>query len=459
MEIEDDTYADLNLQIEELGERSIPSPMHYAYGKPGSLNDKIDVIKFTCDPSDTRVPVANRFPCNEAITLEPRLSMELAGPRQEIFFDPETTTAAIVTCGGLCPGLNDIIHTIVNTLWNSYKVRNIIGIRNGYMGFQPDAPTIQLNPNIVKTIHKMGGSFLGSTRGGGKEIPQIAARIEQLNINVLFVIGGDGTQKGALEISDYLKKQGHKVAVVGIPKTIDNDIYGVSKTFGFDTAVALATQALESAMIEASSAPNGIGLVKLMGRDSGFIAAHTAIASQDADFVLIPEVKFDLDGDSGFLMSLNRRLQKKGYAVIVVAEGAGQELFAQDKPVQQDKGGNLVYNDIGAYLRDKINHFFTAKDIDINLKYIDPSYMIRAARPIANDAFYCARLGTYAVHAAMAGKTAVLMSYWNGTYVHLPICVAVTKRKRISAGSTLWRHVIEATAQPIEMRNLTDSSD
>ncbi len=445
----------VNLLVEELGERKIPSPMNYAYGENSEVLASINEIKFTRDPSRTRVPVPNRFQClgcEYPIAIEREHSMELAGPRKEIFFDPNKTTAAIVTCGGLCPGLNDIICSTVNTLYNCYKVRNIIGIRNGYLGFQSDSPTVQLNPDVVKTIHKIGGSFLGSARGGGKNIPQIAARIQQLDINILFVIGGDGTQKGARDISDYLKKQGLKIAVVGIPKTIDNDILFVHKTFGFDTAVSLATQAVESATVEASSAPNGIGLVKLMGRDSGFIAAHTAIASQDADFVLIPEVPFDLAGANGLLYHLEQRIAKFGHAVIVVAEGAGQEFFEENSR-SQDKGGNLLYKDIGTFLRDEIKTYFERKKTNINLKYIDPSYMIRAARPIATDAFYCARLGTYAAHAAMAGKTSMLISYWNSTFIHIPISVAVTNRKMISPGSTLWRHVIEATAQPVSMKN------
>ena len=445
----------LSLLVEELGERNIPSPMNYAYGETSDVLESIHEVKFTRDPSRTRVPVPNRFRClgeEFPIAVEREHSMELAGPRKEIFFEPRSVTAAIVTCGGLCPGLNDIIHAIVNTLWNCYMVHNIIGVRNGYLGFRPDVPPLQLNPDVVKTIHKIGGSFLGSARGGGEDIAQIVARIQQLDINVLFVIGGDGTQKGAKEISDHLKKYAHKVAVIGVPKTIDNDILFVHKSFGFDTAVALATQAVESAMVEASSALNGIGLVKLMGRDSGFIAAHTAIASHDANFVLIPEVPFDLEGPNGFLSHLKTHIEKTKRAVIVVAEGAGQEFF-QEESLEMDRGGNILHKDIGMFLRDRINNFFQQKQIDINLKYIDPSYMIRAARPIATDAFYCARLGTYAAHAAMAGKTSMLVSYWNGTFVHIPISAAVTTRKKISPGSTLWRHVIEATAQPVSMKN------
>ena len=445
------TEENQSFLVEELGERRILSPMGHRYSAQG-----IDEVHFTPDPSPVRVPVPNRFSCegkDHPIILEREQSMELAGPRKNIFFDPAQTTAAIVTCGGLCPGLNDIILSIVNALWDAYKVRNIIGIRNGYCGFRSDAPTWQLNPSIVKNIHKMGGSFLGSARGGGKDLPQIAARIEQLGINVLFVIGGDGTLKGAKDISNYLKIRGHKVAVVGVPKTIDNDILFVHKTFGFDTAVSLATQALDSATVEASSAPNGIGLVKLMGRDSGFIAAHTAIASQDADFVLIPEVSFDLDGSNGFLFHLKNRLQRFGRAVVVVAEGAGQEFFDESLR-KEDLGGNLSYQDIGTFLRTRINEYFEREQIMVNLKYIDPSYMIRAARPIATDAFYCMRLGSYAVHAAMAGKTSVLISYWNSTFVHIPIAKAVLERNLINPSGTLWRHVVEATAQPISMKNI-----
>lgn len=438
--------------IEDLGERTFESPLSYATTTTDD-SEAPNELKFTRDPSRTRVPIKNRYRCGEPHEFEQTYTMELAGPRRNIFFDPKKVTAAIVTCGGLCPGLNDIIYSLVNTLWNYYHVHSILGIQYGYLGFLNNAPTLQLTPETVENIYSMGGSFLGAARGGGKQIERIAQRIEVLGINVLFVIGGDGTQKGARDLSNYLKSKGAKVAVVGIPKTIDNDIKLVHKTFGFETAVSVACQAVNAAKVEAISAPNGIGLVKLMGRDSGFIAVHTAIASHDADFVLIPEVPFDLKGSKGLYATIQRRLEDKGHAVIIVAEGAGQEHFAADEERETDKGGNLLYNDIGLLLKDGINEHFSQQNITVNLKYIDPSYMIRAARPVASDAYYCARLGNYAVHAAMAGKTSMLISSWNSTYVHIPISVAVTERDKISPGSTLWRQAVETTGQPLRMKN------
>lgn len=426
-----------------------------SYSSHGDYTDPDSTeIRFIPDPSPYRVPIPNRFDCSGKIpiTFEPQQTMELAGPRKMIFFKPEEVKAAIITCGGLCPGLNDIIHSITKTLRFCYGVKNIIGIRDGYQGFFYDNPVVPLSPEIVKNIHKIGGSFIGISRGKGDEVEKIAQRIIELNINILFIIGGDGTQRGAREISQYFKQRNLPVAIVGVPKTIDNDILLVHKTFGFDTAVSLAVQAVNAATVEASSAPNGIGLVKLMGRDSGFIAAYTAIASQDADFVLIPEVEFDLDPPNGLYAHLQKRLKSNRSAVIIVAEGAGQELFKTGTR-KRDLGGNLLYQDIGVFLKNGINQFFEEQNIQINLKYIDPSYMIRAANPIPTDAYYSSRLGAYAVHAAMAGKTCTLISFWNGTFIHIPIEAAVTKRNKINPGSNLWRHVLEATGQKLSMRN------
>ncbi|HUX14330.1 MAG TPA: ATP-dependent 6-phosphofructokinase, partial [Spirochaetia bacterium] len=266
-----------------------------------------------------------------------------------------------------------------------------------------------------------------------------------------FVIGGDGTQKGALRIADEIARRNLKIAVIGIPKTIDNDLAFIQKSFGFETAVAQAAHAVSGAHTEAHSAINGIGLVKLMGRDSGFISAHTALASHEANFVLIPEVAFDLDGPNGLLSHLEARLRQSNHAVIIVSEGAGQESF--DTVLGVDQSGNRRYGDIGLLLRDRITEHFKAKGVPVNLKYIDPSYIIRSAVAVPTDSVYCSRLGTNAVHAAMAGKTRILISLVNNTFVHVPIDICVARRARVDPESSLWRDVIEATSQPTLMRN------
>jgi len=378
--------------------------------------------------------------------------LEKAGPRRKIYFDPSKVNAGIVTCGGLCPGLNDVIRAIVMCLWYRYEVKRICGFRYGYRGFLPQygLPIMELTPDKVTNIHRQGGTILGSSRGHGDCVDEIVDSLERMNINVLFTVGGDGTQKGALDISNEARKRGLRIAVIGIPKTIDNDLSFVQKTFGFETAVSQAVEAVAAAHVEASDAVNGIALVKVMGRDSGFIAAHTALAINDVNFVLIPEESFDLEGGNGLMANLQRRLERRGHAVILVAEGAGQNLMESSQAT--DASGNKKYGDIGIFLKDQISAHFKKQQIDINLKYIDPSYMIRSAPANPNDSIYCARLGAHAVHAALAGKTGIIISLVHNHFVHVPISMAVAQRKCIDPEKDLWRDVTEATGQPLLLR-------
>lgn len=379
---------------------------------------------------------------------EAPLSFEMAGPRYKIFYHPRQVKCAIVTAGGLCPGLNDVIRAIVLELYFIYGVRNIIGIPYGYQGFIPDYnhSVIELNPERVSSIHEMGGTILSSSRGQ-YPIEEIVDSLQQLNISILFTIGGDGTLRGADLISQEIKRRGLVTSVIGIPKTIDNDISLVEKSFGFATAVESAAGTIRSAHIESLGAPKGIGMVKLMGRHSGFIAAHAALASREANFVLIPEADFDLEGPEGLLAALQQRLAERGHAVIVVAEGAGQRFFSGD-PSRQDPSGNIKLDDIGPFLVDKIKAHFARLKLEINLKYIDPSYIVRSQPANSSDRIFCGFLGQNAVHAGMAGKTNMLVSLWNNQYVHVPIRAAVARRKQVDLEGNMWLSVLESTGQP-----------
>ncbi|MBN1647100.1 MAG: ATP-dependent 6-phosphofructokinase [Spirochaetales bacterium] len=379
--------------------------------------------------------------------------LQKAGPREKIYFSPGHVHAAIVTCGGLCPGLNDVIRSIVRVLWYRYGVRRISGIRNGYRGLLPEynLMPVDLDPTVVDDIHKMGGTILGTSRGGGDRVSDLVDSLERMNINILFTIGGDGTQRGSLDIGNEIEKRGLKIAVVGIPKTIDNDISFLQKSFGFETAVARASEAVAAAHTEAHSVVNGVGLVKVMGRESGFIASHTTLAVHEANFTLIPEVPFDLKGPNGFLIHLEKRLEDRGHAVIVVAEGAGQDLMKTEEGT--DASGNKRLGDIGYFLKEEISDYFRKRKTEVNLKYIDPSYIIRSSAADPNDAFYCTRLGSHAAHAAMAGKTKLLISLLHDHYVHLPIKMAVSRRHLVDPESSLWRDVLGATRQPVQMIN------
>jgi 6-phosphofructokinase 1 len=376
------------------------------------------------------------------------LAFEVAGPRAKIFFDSSKVHCAIATCGGLCPGTNDVIRAIVLELHHLYNVRHIYGVRYGFQGFIPSYghDLMRLTPYEVADIHNSGGTILSSSRGA-QEIEEIVDALERLNLSLLFLIGGDGTLRAANRISEEILARGLKKSVIVIPKTIDNDIPLVSRSFGFDTAVEMATEAIRAAHTEALGAPNGIGLVKLMGRYAGFVAANAALALREVNFVLIPESDFDMEGDQGLLACLEERLKQRGHAVILVAEGAGQKFF-QEGELPRDASGNVKPGDIGTYLSERIRMHLSARGMEVNLKYIDPSYMIRSMPANYNDRIYCGFLGQNAVHAGMTGKTAMLVSRWHGHFVHVPIKASVGKTKEVDLDSPLWRCVLESTGQP-----------
>ncbi len=437
---------DYDFRISALGEAKISSPISYSQVRGDDLANYVGDDEMIIYNVDVYEQPAERSYRKDQL-------MEKAGPREKIYFSPGHVHAAILTCGGLCPGLNDVVRSITRCLWYRYGVRRITGIRFGYRGLLPECtePPVELNPEKVDDIHKLGGTVLGSSRGGGNRTEDLVDSIERLNLNMIFTIGGDGTQKGALEISREIEKRGLKIAVIGIPKTIDTDFTFLERSFGFETAVSEATQVVSAAHSEADSAINGIGLVKVMGRESGFIAAHTALASHEANFILIPEVPFELEGENGLFVHLEARLKRRNHAVIIAAEGAGQELVSDTG--QTDESGNKKLADIGTFLKGEINRHFREIGTPVNLKYIDPSYIIRSARAVPTDSVYCSRLGHNAVHAAMAGKTRMILGLVNNTFVHIPMELVVSKRKHVDPEGSLWRDVLEATHQPVQMVN------
>ncbi len=377
------------------------------------------------------------------------LLFERAGPRRKLFFNPKKVRAAIVTCGGLCPGLNNVIRSVTRELLRGYETSFVLGIRGGYRGLDPrrGKPPIELTDDMVEDIHRDGGTLLGTSRGPVDIKVAVAFLISQ-GIDVLFTVGGDGTQRGGRALFEEARRQGHTLAVVGIPKTIDNDVLYVSRTFGFETAVQEAVHVIDSAHTEARSVENGVALVKLMGRHAGYIAATATVASQDVNICLVPELQFNVDGPGGLLAKLERRLQKKDHAVVVVAEGAGQELLGASE--EKDASGNTKLKDIGGYLRDAFVKHFAARGIDMTLRYFDPSYQIRGRPANTADALLCDRLGRHAVHAAMAGKTGLVISFLHGQFVHVPIEVITSGTKRLNLDGELWRSVLSCTDQPAQ---------
>jgi 6-phosphofructokinase 1 len=420
---------------------------------PCLIDSPLNISSYTSD--DDRILFytrLNNFSEMQDSTGMP-LSVEPAGPRKKIYFDPKHTQAAIVTCGGLCPGINDVIRSLTMTLFYRYGVKKILGVKYGLRGLNPsygDKP-IHLTPDDVKDIKNIGGSILSSSRGP-QDVKVMVDYLEKLKVNILFCVGGDGTMRAAEKLNAEITARHAKIAVIGIPKTIDNDLNLIEKSFGFDTAIEKTVEAIRSAHVEAKGAFNGIGLVKIMGRLSGYITATAALAQGDVNFVLIPEVPFDLDGEKGFLKTLERRITARGHAVILVAEGAGQELMMDNTAERKtDASGNIRLKDIGLYLKKAIDQHFHEINLEINLKYIEPSYLIRSVPANATDSIYCSSLGQYSVHAAMAGKTDLLVSLRSNEYIHLPLSAAVSGR-RIDPQGNLWLRVLETTGQPVKMR-------
>jgi len=374
-----------------------------------------------------------------------QVAMEQAGPRRLIYFDPPKTKCAIVTCGGLCPGINDVIRSIVMEAHHGYQVSSVLGVRYGLTGFVPKSSpsVVELTPESVADIHEFGGTILGSSRGP-QNPEDVVDALERLNVGMLFMLGGVGTMRAAKAISEVTAKRNLRIGVVCVPKTVDNDIHFVSRTFGFNTAVEKAIEAIRCAHVESTGAPYGIGMVKLMGRESGFIAAAAALSIKEVNFVLVPEQPFELEGPGGFLPELSARLKRRGHAVVVVAEGAGQHLLPESGLT--DPSGNRVLGDICGLLLGRIKDYFKDR-LPITLKYIDPSYIIRSVAAGAADRAHCNMLGALAVHAGMAGKTGLMVSHMHEIPVHVPLSLVTVGRKHMDLNTSFWQQVMDSTGQ------------
>jgi len=446
--------ADIDFEVRTLGPRTVPSPLAPLLERRRTSHHAVeegDRILF----DDTRSSFERRGDGELP-------SLEAAGPRRKLFFDPSKTRVGIVTCGGLCPGINNVIRGIVSELTTHYGVKRIHGFRNGYQGFIPEYghDVVDLSVDSVDGIAALGGTILGSSRGQ-QDIGQVVDCLERMGISILFVIGGDGSMRGAQRIAEEIGRRDRPIGVVGVPKTIDNDIPFLDQSFGFQTAFSEATRSIRSAKVEARSAPGGVSVVKLMGRHSGFIACYAALAQNDADFVLIPEVPFAFDGPGGFLESLRQKVRTQGHALVVAAEGAGQELFteAEAEGGLVDASGNKRLQDVGRLLRQRITEDFARSGMELNLRYIDPSYVIRSVPANPYDSVYCTRLAHAAVHAAMAGRTNMVVGRWRRRFVHIPIQLAVGTRNRVDPNGDLWWSVLEATGQPASLGEGTEADE
>ena len=432
--------------VKQLGTAQIASSL------PISCRSKHENFKFVDDDNCILHDVAVSSVNKEKTAY----SFEQAGPRAQSYFDASKVRAGIVTCGGLCPGINNVIRTIVMQLHHNYGVQRIHGFRYGFQGFIPSYQheIMDMTPENVRNIHNLGGSILSSSRGP-QDPSEIVDCLKRNNIQILFCIGGDGTLHGAHAIAEEVERRKEKISIICIPKTIDNDIPYCVKTFGFETAFSKAVEAVQAAHSEAYGRNYGVVIIKLMGRNSGFIAANTSLACPDVNFVLIPEVPFTIQGEKGLLRLLERRFENKKkqsrhpHSVIVVAEGAGQDLLGNNGE-ERDASGNIRFKDIGFFLKENIQKYFKDR-YPVNIKLIEPSYMIRSLPANPHDAIFCYYLADHAVHAAMAGKTDMMVGYWNGHFTHVPLEVVNKNQKRINPHGEFWRQVLFSTGQAGDM--------
>jgi len=430
--------ANLDLSIQTLGPAEFPNPLCRYVESDGDrvfIRDEADRINM-----DIRAnPNVHRK----------HLSFESAGAREKLYFEPGRARAAIVTCGGLCPGLNDVIRSVVRQLHLWYDVKKVYGIRFGFGGLSrsPEYPPMELDLEAVVNIQQVGGTILGSARGK-PDTDEIVDTLLRWKINMLFCVGGDGTLRGADEIADEIERRGLKIAVIGIPKTIDNDVPFVYRSFGYQTAVEEARHVLECAHVEANGVKHGVGLVKLMGRDAGFVTASAALSNGDVNYCLIPEMSVPIQGENGLLEHLRRRLKARNHALIAVAEGALQSYLGESG--QTDASGNKVYNDAGRWLGGEIEKAFREWGEEVNVKYFSPSYSIRSVPANGDDRIFCADLGRHATHAAMAGKTRMLVGFWHGEFTHVPLKAIYGMKKRVKRDQSLWVSVLTSTGQPVD---------
>lgn len=388
----------------------------------------------------------------------PPPSFPEAGPRKELCFDPHRVKAAVVTTGGLAPGLNSVVHSIVDRHFNTYELNEtlggaVYGIYDGFRGLRDCASnSTTLNPKVTLDWLRQGGSNLGSIRfrdpqGEKHLVDEIAKSITQMAIDILYVIGGDGSQLIAHKVAQAVPS----ISVLGVPKTMDNDVLWVRESFGFDTTVEQATHAINALHFEAQSTRR-VGLLQFFGAESGFVAANAALASGQVDLVLIPEAFNNLSDEQlqhywkmllGHLDDRVKRQAHMPHAIVVVAEGVETALVQQKSRKLGRKGDflELLKQDIAGKVRDRRGRCL---EIFVN----EPRHYIRSGAANAHDQIFCERLGALAVDNGLAGYTNCMVSHWLTEYVLVPLELVVQGQKSIQTSGMFWRQVETSTGQP-----------
>jgi len=336
---------------------------------------------------------------------------------------------AVLTGGGDAPGLNAVIRAVTKSAIQVYGWE-VLGVRDGFDGFLKPQGVFPLRLEDVRGILPRGGTILGAANRGnpfarkvireGKEViedvsGQVVQRIQDLNLDGLVVIGGDGTLHIALELFQL------GVPVVGVPKTIDNDVGGTEVTFGFDTAVNIAMDAIDR-LHTTAEAHHRVMVIELMGRDAGFIALQAGIAG-GADVILIPEIPFQYER---ILEKIRQRIADgRLFSIVVVSEGAHP--LGGEKTYQ--RSGDAIYAPRLGGVGYKVGEFLEAQGLETRVTVL--GHLQRGGSPTAFDRWLASRFGVAAVDLIAQGRLGNMVALRHGRIVDLPLEEALREPKRV----------------------------
>ena len=425
-----------DLAIARLGERTIDTPLRDLLGgREESVHYVTETDRVLLD--DT-LGVAKRRSAGTPAELP---AFNPGGPREKLYFEPSTVTAAIVTCGGLCPGLNNVVRALVLQLANAYGVKSILGFRNGYSGLTDTSAPLALTPELVRDIHNRGGTILGTSRGG-QEPAAMVDTLARHRVDMLFVIGGDGSLRGAQKIA--AKPPPATAARRGGHPEDHRQRHSVDRP-----ELRLPDRVRPRRRVDPRRAHRGRVHRRRRGTgqaDGPAQRLHRLLCdTRQPRSRLRPDPRSLLPARQ--LPALPAQARRSAGARSR-GRRRGRRAGAVPRSAETDASGNARLGDIGALLRERVTAHFAQHGTPLSLRYVDPGYAIRSVPANAFDAVYCARLAQAAVHAGMAGFTSMVVARWHGRFIHLPIALATATRNQVDPHGDLWMSVLEATGQP-----------
>lgn len=496
-----------------ISESALPSYWPKVEHWKGQIKNEIgeDFIgKNRSDDADVIVAALSDYHCSDSCLLKEKLSLPEAGPREKLYFPQKRQrplNVGIVVSGGIAPGINSVIDGIVQrhklySIEHRYDIE-IVGFNDGFYSFfnknkitlyKKINNQIKVNENTAEFAND-GGSFLKTSRyeeitGNDIELMnELVDKIYNEDIDILYIIGGDGSMRAAnaiwehAQLKTFFNKYRYKLSVIGVPKTMDNDILWIWQTFGFLSAVEKAREVIEQISVEIKSNPR-IGIVQLFGSDSGFVVSHAVLASKSGvcDLALIPEYKFKLSDVGDFLVEKFIKKRDESFipkALIVMSETAipddakdfvkyAQLSTDEEKALfayLESEGFSHQIHERNDYLRSAglkivkagLEEYFKRKKDKHNEDLIawdrirfftnEPRHVLRAIRPSCSDVIFAQRIGTLAVDNALAGYTNFMISQWLTEYVLVPLPLVILGKKRIPTTGIFWKSVLAKTNQ------------